>query len=235
MNGTWTIAELSELASGVLASGETRQSSGRVREAPNDRLIRWYATVGLVDPPLSRAGRIARYGRRHLLQLVAVKRRQAAGRSLAEIQAELVGATDDYLESVAMLPAAIVEPDGRRDTNSPERDEQFWRRRPASAPVTTAAVAGRPAESLLRAASAPAEPVEAVEAVEASALPGLVHGIRLAPGVLLVLDADMPGLPTADPGELRSAAEPLIKALARCGYTTAENSGENSGQEGNHR
>ena len=71
---------------------------------PNERLVRWYVTVGLVDPPLSRRGRVARYGRRHLLQLVAVKRRQAEGRSLAEIQAELAGATDEALAAVARVP-----------------------------------------------------------------------------------------------------------------------------------
>jgi hypothetical protein len=79
---------------GTLAAGDPpghgmTRANGRVRDVPNERLIRWYATVGLVDPPLSRRGRVARYGPRHLLQLVAIKRRQAEGRSLAEIQAEL--------------------------------------------------------------------------------------------------------------------------------------------------
>src|SRR5580692_5169598 len=88
MQESWTIAELAELAAETLAatdpagppSGPAR-ADGRIRDVPNERLVRWYATVGLVDPPLSRRGRVARYGRRHLLQLVAVKRRQAAGRS----------------------------------------------------------------------------------------------------------------------------------------------------------
>ena len=80
------------------------RANGRVRDVPNERLVRWYVTVGLVDPPLSRRGRVARYGRRHLLQLVAVKRRQAEGRSLAEIQAELAGATDEALAAVARVP-----------------------------------------------------------------------------------------------------------------------------------
>jgi DNA-binding transcriptional MerR regulator len=91
-----------------MASGAARpapvRANGRVRDVPNERLVRWYVTVGLVDPPLSRRGRVARYGRRHLLQLVAVKRRQAEGRSLAEIQAELAGATDEALAAVARVP-----------------------------------------------------------------------------------------------------------------------------------
>src|SRR5579875_1702800 len=127
MDGSWTIQELAELAAEALAAarpgeqsaagaparpgeaagagpeGMTARANGRVRDVPNERLIRWYVTVGLVDPPLSRRGRVARYGRRHLLQLVAVKRRQAEGRSLAEIQAELAGATDETLAAVARV------------------------------------------------------------------------------------------------------------------------------------
>lgn len=105
---SWTIAELAELAGAALRGGGA--ANGRVRDVPNERSIRWYTTIGLVDPPLSRRGRTARYGRRHLLQLVAVKRRQAEGRSLAEIQNELLGATDSTLEAVARLeePEEIV-------------------------------------------------------------------------------------------------------------------------------
>src|SRR5580692_4704437 len=118
MQESWTIAELAELAAETLAatdpagppSGPAR-ADGRIRDVPNERLVRWYATVGLVDPPLSRRGRVARYGRRHLLQLVAVKRRQAEGRSLAEIQAELAGATDEALAVVARVPADRTAPD----------------------------------------------------------------------------------------------------------------------------
>ena len=125
MDESWTIAELAELAAEALSipralgadtsaatsgldygsgAGPLR-TNGRVRDVPNERLIRWYGTVGLVDPPLSRRGRVARYGRRHLLQLVAVKRRQAEGKSLAEIQVELAGATDETLAAVARVPA----------------------------------------------------------------------------------------------------------------------------------
>ncbi|MEV4459468.1 MerR family transcriptional regulator, partial [Microbispora sp. NPDC049633] len=85
------------------ADGPEPRGNGRVREVPNERLIRWYTTIGLLDPPLGRRGRVALYGRRHLLQLVAVKRRQADGLSIAAIQAELTGATDAMLQRVAGL------------------------------------------------------------------------------------------------------------------------------------
>ncbi|GGU92080.1 hypothetical protein GCM10010182_04030 [Actinomadura cremea] len=117
MDGTWTIGELAERAAAALAAGDAAPVSGRVRDVPNERLIRWYTTIGLVDPPQGRRGRTALYGRRHLLQLVAVKRRQATGRSIAEIQVELAAATDEALERIAALP-----PEG--DTRG------FWRERP---------------------------------------------------------------------------------------------------------
>lgn len=109
MDVTWTIGELAERAVAVLAVGESAQVNGRVRDLPNERLIRWYTTIGLVDPPAGRRGRTALYGPRHLLQLVAVKRRQAAGRSIAEIQLELAAATDATLERIAALPPGAMD------------------------------------------------------------------------------------------------------------------------------
>ena len=103
MSETWTIGELAEHAARALRDGAAAPVNGRVRDVPGERLIRWYTTIGLVDPPLTRRGRVARYGRRHLLQLVAIKRMQAAGHSIAEIQAALAGAEDHTLEAVSGL------------------------------------------------------------------------------------------------------------------------------------
>jgi DNA-binding transcriptional MerR regulator len=105
MSDIWTIGELAERAALALraSSDVAPGGNGRVRDVPGERLIRWYTTIGLVDPPLTRRGRIAQYGRRHLLQLVAVKRLQAAGHSIAQIQTALAGATDRMLETAAGL------------------------------------------------------------------------------------------------------------------------------------
>ncbi|WP_214326593.1 MerR family transcriptional regulator [Nonomuraea sediminis] len=109
MSETWTIGELAERAADELRA-HSQPVNGRVRDVPGERLIRWYTTIGLVDPPLTRRGRIAQYGRRHLLQLVAIKRLQAAGRSIAEIQAALTGATDAMLQEIAAPEEAILPP-----------------------------------------------------------------------------------------------------------------------------
>ncbi|HKD96954.1 MAG TPA: MerR family transcriptional regulator [Micromonosporaceae bacterium] len=113
----WTLAELAERVAGALSSGYDGQVNRRVTEVPDVRAIRYYTTLGLLDRPAEMRGRTALYGPRHLWQLVAIKRLQADGRSLAEIQQELTGAPDAALRRLAAIP-----------------DEQFWRRPPAPAP-----------------------------------------------------------------------------------------------------
>lgn len=100
----WTLEQLSERVAEALAVDYDGQRNGRVREVPNGRTIRWYTTIGLVDRPAAMRGRTAMYGRRHLLQLVAVKRLQAAGHQLDEVQQALLGNTDASLERIARLP-----------------------------------------------------------------------------------------------------------------------------------
>jgi len=157
MDGSWTIAELAELAAAALTAGDQQgqgpaRVNGRVRDVPNERLIRWYVTVGLVDPPLSRRGRVAWYGPRHLLQLVAIKRRQAEGWSLAEIQAELAGATNTSLAAVARVPEAVLA------TRTGGRVARAGRAAPAGAAAlaTVATGATGPAAKSARARRRPA-------------------------------------------------------------------------------
>src|ERR671928_1747267 len=97
--------ELVERVREALAEEYPGAPNGRVRDLPDRRAIRWYTTTGLVDRPLGMRGRTALYGRRHLLQLVAIKRRQAAGRSLSQIQQELLGLSNSALGQLAQLPA----------------------------------------------------------------------------------------------------------------------------------
>jgi len=248
MEEPWTILELAELAAETLAASQPAQPSadagrssgparanGRVRDVPNERLVRWYVTVGLVDPPLSRRGRVAQYGRRHLLQLVAVKRRQAEGRSLAEIQAELAGATDEALAAVARVPAARPAPEAR--AAAPAR---FWARRshqpgqpvPAAEGIGQPGAAGaeRPGPPARAAAERAGEPAVAAARLRApgpagassdqadhgSAIvpAGLVHGIRLAPGVTLLLEGAGREPGPDDVTEIVNAARPLLEELA---------------------
>ncbi|YCK40562.1 helix-turn-helix domain-containing protein [Actinomadura sp. ATCC 39365] len=134
MSDTWTIGELAEHAAQALRAG-AQPVNGRVRDVPGERLIRWYTTIGLVDPPLTRRGRIARYGRRHLLQLVAVKRMQAEGHSIAEIQTALAGATNATLAAAAGLADGPSAGEGRAVPRPPLDGPAFAG--PASVTATT--------------------------------------------------------------------------------------------------
>jgi len=206
---------------GARAVSGPARVNGRVRDVPNERLIRWYVTVGLVDPPLSRRGRVARYGRRHLLQLVAVKRRQAEGRSLAEIQAELAGATDETLAEVAHVPDARPAPEA--PLGAPAR---FWARRleapdadrPGQPVPVAAEQRGQPGPGAAGAVTGeragPPAPVGYADQGAASPLAGLVHGVRLAPGVTLLLEGAEHEPSPDDVIEIANAAEPLLRELA---------------------
>jgi DNA-binding transcriptional MerR regulator len=99
-----------------------------VRDLPDLRTVRYYTTLGLLDRPAAMRGRTALYGRRHVLQLVAIKRLQARGLSLAQVQERLVGLSDSALRRLADSEAAA--PRVARSSASPassSRAESFWR------------------------------------------------------------------------------------------------------------
>ena len=90
---------------------------GRVSPAPDARTVRYYTTLGLLDRPRIE-GREARYGRRHLVQLAAIKALQAEGLSLGDAQARLYGRNERELEALLRsaagrtrkAPPAVGEP-----------------------------------------------------------------------------------------------------------------------------
>lgn len=90
-------------------TGAPAAVDGRVREVPDERTIRWYQSAGMIDRPLAYEGRAARYGQRHLLQVLAIKLLQAQGLSLAQVQRALAGASDEQLEA-AVADGLGVEP-----------------------------------------------------------------------------------------------------------------------------
>lgn len=110
----WSLHELSEEAAGLLRRTGLAavQPDGRVSAAPDARTVRYYTTLGLLDRPAIE-GRIAHYGKKHLLQLVAIKALQAKGLGLAEIQERLYGRGEAELQTLAdqlVARAAQIEP-----------------------------------------------------------------------------------------------------------------------------
>ncbi|HUJ27060.1 MAG TPA: MerR family transcriptional regulator [Myxococcales bacterium] len=77
----------------------------RVADAPDARTVRYYTTLGLLDRPQIE-NRQARYGDRHLLQLLAIKALQAFQLPLAEIQQKLYARSDAELQRLVELLAA---------------------------------------------------------------------------------------------------------------------------------
>lgn len=185
--------ELVERVRQALAAEYPGAPNGRVRDVPDRRAIRWYTTTGLVDRPAGMRGRTALYGPRHLLQLVAVKRRQAEGHSLAAIQAELAGAGDAELALAARVPEELLTDDAAQAPDGPIRT-RFW-----AAPA------------------APAPPAAPSQSVAAAARE--VGGVALGGGAVLVL----PVRPAAaDYADITRAAQPLLDLLATRGLLISE-------------
>ena len=163
----WTLDQLTEQVEVALAVDYAGAPSGRVRSVPDRRAIRWYTTIGLVDRPAAMRGRTALYAERHLLQLVAIKRRQADGRSLAEIQAELAGATDALLRSIARLPNGT--PAGPHAPATP-RAGRFWSA-PAATPTPVPAAMPTPAPAAATSTPMPAATAPTTLPATSTAMP----------------------------------------------------------------
>jgi hypothetical protein len=143
---SWRIDELAERAAAVLDGNgsDAPMASGRVTPVPDRRMLRYYTTLGLLDRPEVR-GRVAYYGRRHLLQVVAIKRMQAEGATLAQVQQALAGAPTSALERIARIP-----PEAHTAHHAPAPAGAFWRARPvAPAPTVGAAVRLAPGVTLV--------------------------------------------------------------------------------------
>jgi DNA-binding transcriptional MerR regulator len=131
----WPIAELVTYVEQCVA--EMPQSkNGQVRAVPDERTVRYYGTIGLLDKPIAMRGRTALYGRKHVAQILAIKRLQADGRSLAEIQAvwaQLDDVTLSRMSGVQFPPRAKAR-------------KEFWKDEPASSAPSTVQPPAAPVE-----------------------------------------------------------------------------------------
>ena len=244
MNGdsaTWTIDRLARLAAAVLAAGTPAQPvptqpNGRIREVPDVRTIRWYTSIGLLGRPAAMRGRTAFYGRSHLAQLVAIKRLQAEGLTVAAVQERLLGADESAVEAIAGLPADLDELEARVEAaGEPATANSKLRRAvaPGADRERAEGINGETAPAAARArfwatpAAAPADAAaDIAPAARADSAPPApdaappVHGIRLAADVTLLLP---PGrVPdAADRAAIAEAARPLLALLDRLGLSEA--------------
>lgn len=189
----WTIDELGAQAALALAAGHSGAANGRVREVPDVRTIRYYTTLGLLDRPVAMRGRVALYGRKHLLQLVAIKRLQAQGLTLVEIQQRLLGLSERELAAIAQ----VSEQAERRARAN------FWKREAIS---SAASDTPRGVDAILLKQVADAE-------VPRSS-PPVLQGLPLRKDVTLLFASQRP-LTAEDMQALQAAAGPLLKCMKK--------------------
>jgi hypothetical protein len=243
----WTLAELCLRVEAALSVAGPGQPNGQVREIPDARTVRYYTTLGLIDRPAQLRGRTALYGPRHLLQLVAIKRLQARGLRLADVQRELVGLPDAALARTAAIPPAAALPPapevGPRSgaiaadapppepaasaaephIPTPRRERAFWAVEPRPRDPGVGEGEGEVAE----AEGTPREP--AGEGRRDAGEPEL-QVLRLAAGVHLVLSGDRP-VGAAGLERVRREAAPLLAAIREL-RATAVPPGREDGKDG---
>jgi DNA-binding transcriptional MerR regulator len=200
----YTIEDLEQLVTQRLDALDAAQPNGQVSQRPDRRTLRYYMTLGLLDRPAEVRNRRAWYGERHVAQVLAVKRLQAAGLTLAEIQPLLVGLSTSDLEELSatfgtddhpMLARLGIVPRPAPGAAGPTQRSPmvgptgappapaFWRRRPTSTEVPP---------------------------------PGLITGVPLVEGITLLV-AGTPSLDQSALRSLRTAAAPLVAELTRLG------------------
>jgi len=219
VTGPWKLKELVEVCRAAMALvGASPGESRRVRWRPNARLVRYYTTLGILDRPLEMRGRTAYYGPRHLLQLLAVKQLQSAGKSLAEVQQKLAGLPTARLRQLAelpedwedrLVPAASTQEDGSEDEDA-EEDEDG---RGEGGPEKPATEVGRAQRFWERGPALPEEspPEPPPPRAQPPAAPRPLAGLALAEGAQLILTPDL--ATRVDDAALAAAARPLLEYL----------------------
>lgn len=202
MDAQWTLQELRQQALVALAD----LANQRVLDSLTERTIRYYTTLGLLDAPGGVRGRMSLYGRRHLVQLVAIKRLQAQGTTLSEMQRrQLTRAPIRKLEMIARAgePVAssfVAEPTAPY-TAGPDRQPRFWTDAPASwKAVPEEADADRPT---------------------GLPLARLAQAVQFAHRVTVLFPAPR-ALTPADLPALQAAAAPLLQELFARGFLAEE-------------
>ncbi len=240
MSETWTLSELVDQAAARLEALPP-PTNGQIRAVPDERTIRYYATLGLLDRPASMRGRTALYDRRHLAQVVAIKRMQSAGHSLADIQ-RLWPTMDDA--TLSRMSGVHVAPRGNIGTAAAggavgakpkQARKEFWKREPEAGSEREAhpyRSPQRPSESRAqpyryphpqpdlslphRTGSTPLRTAAQPEAATTINLP-LDGNVSI---VIAVAEDAAISLSPADVRALRAAAAPLVAELANRGLIT---------------
>jgi DNA-binding transcriptional MerR regulator len=107
--------QLADEAARVIDQYVPRQERASVTEVPDERMVRYYSTEGLISPPEARQGPSAVYGYNHLLQLLVIKRLQADHLPIRKIKEFVEGKTERELEQLLDVKHARHERDGLKN------------------------------------------------------------------------------------------------------------------------
>jgi DNA-binding transcriptional MerR regulator len=198
---TWTLSELVAEAAARLEALPPPKN-GQVRALPDERMIRYYATLGLLDRPASMRGRTALYERRHLAQVVAIKRMQSAGHSLADIQRVWATLDDVTLSRMSGVQVATGKARAAR--------KDFWKR---VAEPTVETPEPRPVGTTSTRATPPMTSASPTPTTTTINVP-LDGNVSI---VIALADDAAVSLSPADVRALRAAAAPLVAELAKRG------------------
>jgi DNA-binding transcriptional MerR regulator len=197
LDAGWTLRELAAEVAAELARNYQPADNGQIRPVPDERAIRYYTTLGLVDGPSKLRGRTALYGARHLAQVVAIKRLQSAGKSLEDIQSLLPTLDDATLSRVSGI---VVSRPARSRAQRPD----FWKTEPALGQAN--ARTSRVSDELSCAAAPPQAPSREPQATTTC-------NVTLAPGITLSFPASR-ALTRVELLAVATAAAPLLACIA---------------------
>ena len=107
--------QLADEAARVIDQYVPKQERASVTEVPDERMVRYYSTEGLISPPEARQGPSAVYGYNHLLQLLVIKRLQADHLPIRKIKELVEGKTERELEQLLDVKHARHERDGPKN------------------------------------------------------------------------------------------------------------------------
>jgi DNA-binding transcriptional MerR regulator len=199
-----TLGELAKLAEAVTSQVDIAPRSKRIHAVPDERMIRYYTTKGIIDKPSRSKDRTARYGSRHLAQLLAAKRLQFRGQTLDSIAQSLTALSTDELYAIADMPQSAIPSDLAPGAQPPARQaREFW-----SAQPTTRAALTLSASSL-----SPTQPsLDPTDVTAAAPVFKTHHTLQLAPNLTLVITG-----PAPDPqltASIAALTAPLVALLA---------------------
>jgi len=120
MKQTVSAQQLADLVNLWCDEHQVHPANGQAGEQISVRNIRYYRTLGLLDPPESGGGQ--GFGEKHRLQLIAIRLLQAQGLPLSRIQQLLFGRSLEELSEIEQRGLTELQ-ETRVSAFRPSRDE----------------------------------------------------------------------------------------------------------------